>query len=80
MSEDKVNCKEVMHHICESLGVDINSDKCAAIKKHLDDCKGCQSYFKTVEITIDYYRKYNVKMPEDVHDRLMKFLDLDDCE
>lgn len=79
MSEDKVNCKDVMHHICESLGEDLNSDRCVAIKKHLADCSGCQSYFETVEITIDYYRKYNVKMPEDTHDRLMKFLDLDDC-
>ncbi len=80
MSKDKVNCKEVMNHICESLGEDLNSDRCVEIKKHLKECFGCQSYFKTVEITIDFYRKYNVKMPEDAHDRLMKFLDLDDCE
>ena len=79
MSEDKVNCKDVMQHICESLGEDLNSDRCVAIKKHLADCSGCQSYFETVEITIDYYRKYNLKMPEDAHNRLMKFLDLDDC-
>ena len=80
MSKDKVNCKEVMQHVCESLGEDLNSDRCVAIKKHLDDCSGCQSYFETVEITIDYYRKYNAKMPVDAHKRLMKFLDLDDCE
>jgi predicted anti-sigma-YlaC factor YlaD len=80
MSKDKVNCKEVMNHICESLGEDLNSDRCVEIKKHLKECSGCQSYFKTVEITIEFYRKYNVKMPEDAHDRLMKFLDLDDCE
>ncbi len=80
MSKDKVNCKDVMNHICETLGEDLNSDRCVAIKKHLGECSGCQSYFETVEITIDYYRKYNVKMPEDAHERLMKFLDLDDCE
>ncbi len=80
MSKDKVNCKDVMHHICETLGEDLNSDGCVALKKHLDECYGCQSYFETVAITIDYYRKYNVKMPEDAHEKLMKFLDLDDCE
>jgi len=80
MSKDKVTCKEVMHHICESLGEDLNSDKCVAIKKHLDKCTGCQNYFETVEITIDYYRKYNVEMPKEAHERLMKFLDLDECD
>ena len=80
MSEEKINCKYVMQHICESLGEDLNSEKCIAIKKHLDDCLGCQNYFKSVELTIDCYRKYNVQMPEEVHNRLMRFLDLDDSE
>ena len=80
MKVEKVNCKDVMHHICESLGEDLNSYRCIAIKKHLDNCPDCKSYFKTVEITIDYYRKYNVELPEDAHKRLMKFLDLEDCD
>jgi predicted anti-sigma-YlaC factor YlaD len=80
MSEEKVNCKYVMQHICESLGEELNSEKCIAIKKHFDECSGCQDYFKTVEFTIDCYRKYNVEIPEDAHDRLMKFLDLTDDE
>lgn len=80
MKEEKVNCKDVMHHICESLGEDLQSDRCIAIREHLEDCADCKSYFKTVETTIDYYQKYNVELPEDAHKRLMKFLDLDDCE
>jgi len=80
MSKDKINCKDVIHHICETLGEDFNSDRCVEIKKHLEECSGCKSYFESVEITIDCYRKYNVKMPEDAHERLMKFLDLNDCE
>lgn len=80
MNEKIVTCKEVMHHICESLGEDLNSEKCIAIKDHLDECSDCKSYYETVEITIDCYRKYNVKMPKDAHERLMKFLDLDDCD
>ena len=78
MSEEKVSCKEVMKHICESLGADLESDHCRAIKAHLDECEGCQSYFKTVEITIDYYKKYNVELPEDAHTKLMSILKLDD--
>jgi predicted anti-sigma-YlaC factor YlaD len=80
MSTKNPNCKEVMQHICESLGEDLNSEKCVAIKHHLDNCSGCQSYFKTVELTIDLYKKYNVQMPEDAHKRLMSFLNLSDCD
>lgn len=80
MNEKIVTCKEVMNYICESLGEDLNSEKCIAIKNHLDECSDCKSYYKTVEITIDCYRKYNVKMSKDAHERLMKFLDLNDCD
>ena len=80
MSEIKPKCKDVMQHICESLGEELNSEKCIAIKEHLDNCTDCKSYFKTVELTIDYYKKYNVEMPGDAHSRLMNFLDLQDCE
>ncbi len=78
MSDEKVNCKDVMQHICESLGEELNSERCAAIKNHLEKCSECQNYFKTVEFTIDCYRKYNVKIPDGAHERLMKFLDLDE--
>ena len=80
MNEEKINCKVVMQQICESLGEDLNSEKCVAIKGHLEECLRCQSYFKSVELTIDCYRKYNINIPEDVHNRLMKFLGLDDGE
>lgn len=80
MSEQKPKCKDVMHHICESLGEELNSDRCVAIKNHLDDCPDCKSYFKTVELTIDYYKKYNVDIPKEAHTRLMTFLDLNDCD
>ncbi len=80
MSEQKPKCKDVMQHICESLGEELNSVKCVAIKNHLDSCSDCKSYFKTVELTIDYYKQYKVEIPKEAHSRLMNFLDLSDCE
>jgi len=80
MSEEKPKCKDVMQHICESLGEELHSDKCIAIKNHLDNCSDCKSYFKTVELTIDYYKQYKVEIPKEAHSRLMNFLDLSDCE
>jgi predicted anti-sigma-YlaC factor YlaD len=71
-----VSCKDVMKHVCESLGEDLNSDKCRDIKQHLDDCPGCQNYFKSVEKTIEFYRNYNIELPKEAHNRLMSTLGL----
>lgn len=76
MSSEKVTCKVVMSHICESLGEDLDSPKCIAIKEHLDECTDCRNYFNSVEKTIDFYKKYNVDLPDDAHNRLLDFLGL----
>ncbi|MBZ0199767.1 MAG: hypothetical protein K8H86_07865 [Ignavibacteriaceae bacterium] len=77
MIEGKVNCKSVMHHICDSLGEDLQSDKCIAIKEHLDGCTDCKNYFNSIEKTISFYRMYNAEVPDGAHERLLKILDLD---
>jgi len=74
--DKKITCKEVMHHLCENLGEDLNSPRCAAIKNHLDNCEHCKSYFKSIESTILFYKKYNVQLSKDSHERLLDFLGL----
>jgi len=76
----EVSCKEVMKYVCQCLAHDVDSARCRALKKHLDECTDCQNYFKSVELTIECYQKYNVEMPKDTHKRLMDFLDLKDEE
>lgn len=78
MKDEKISCKEVMSHICESLSEEMNSPKCVAIKEHLETCHGCKSYFNSVEMTIDLYKKCTETFPEDIHKRLMAFLELTD--
>jgi predicted anti-sigma-YlaC factor YlaD len=78
MNKTEITCKEVMKHVCESLGENLEDEKCRDVKKHLESCPQCREYFKSVEITIECYRKYNVEVPEEAHNRLMKFLDLEE--
>lgn len=78
MKSTNITCKEVMKHVCQSLGENLDDEKCRDVKKHLDNCPHCREYFKSVEITIECYRKYNVEVPEEAHDRLMKLLGLDE--
>ncbi|MGA7722346.1 MAG: hypothetical protein WCA84_14345 [Ignavibacteriaceae bacterium] len=78
--KNKVLCKEVMSHICESLGEDFNSPKCKAIKEHLAGCPECIKYFKSVERTIEFYKSYNCELSPQAHKRLMDLLGLNDIE
>jgi hypothetical protein len=74
----KISCEEVMKYVCECLAQDTSSERCLALKDHLDNCKQCSSYFQSVKLTIDCYQKYNVEIPDKAHQKLMDFLKLDD--
>jgi hypothetical protein len=76
MNENKPSCKDVMSHICDNLGEEMNSQKCINIKAHLESCTNCQHYFKSVETTIEFYKKYNVNISDDAHNRLISILGL----
>jgi hypothetical protein len=76
MNKNKPGCKDVMSHICDNLGEEMNSQKCIDIKAHLEGCDNCQHYFNSVETTIEFYKKYNVKISDDAHNRLIKYLGL----
>ena len=79
MIEDKkISCQDVMRHVCENLGSELDTERCHEIKEHLEFCLQCQNYFKSVEITIDCYRTYNVELPSDAHKRLIDLLGLDE--
>lgn len=78
MKQEKVGCRDVMSHICESLGEEIDSPKCIAIKEHLNNCDACKNYFKSVELTIDYYRKYSIKLSAPAENKLLSILNLNE--
>ena len=80
MKNNNVDCKEVMSHICDSLGEDLNSPKCVDIKSHLEGCPSCQKYFTSVDSTIMFYKKYDVELDSEGHKRLLSVLGLDDSE
>ncbi|NUN08402.1 MAG: hypothetical protein HUU54_04425 [Ignavibacteriaceae bacterium] len=72
-----VECKEVMMHVCENLGEQLDSPRCVAIKEHLASCDVCRHYFESVEQTIDFYRKYEIDVPENAHHKLVSILGLE---
>jgi predicted anti-sigma-YlaC factor YlaD len=75
--KETVSCKDVMRYVCECLAQDTSSERCLALKEHLDNCGHCREYFNSVKLTIDCYQKYNVELPDNTHKKLMDFLKLD---
>ena len=80
MKKENTTCKEVMSHICDSLGEDLDSPKCTNIKLHLDSCPTCQKYFDSVDSTVQFYKKYDVKLDNEGHERLLSILGLNDLD
>jgi len=80
MNKNKVDCREVMSQICDSLGEDLNSPRCDNIKLHLTNCPNCKKYFDSVDSTITFYKKYNVELDNEGHQRLLSVLGLDDSQ
>jgi len=80
MENKKTTCKEVMNHICDTLGEDLDSPKCSSIKHHLENCESCKKYYKSINETIRIYRKYEWEVSSESHDKLLDFLGLDDFE
>ena len=78
MSEHKISCKEVMVHICDNLGEQLNSPRCIAIKEHLENCPSCNSYMKSIGATIDFYKNYSVDLSKESHNKLFDMLGLND--
>jgi len=76
MNKNKPTCKEVMSHICDNLGEEQNSPRCIAIKAHLEKCDSCMKYFNSINDTVQFYKKYDVHLSEEAHNRLIEFLGL----
>lgn len=79
MNIEIIKCKEVIHHICDSLGEDLDSPRCVAIKTHIEKCNGCKNYLNSLEHVITYYKNYNITLSDEGHHTLMKKLGLEDC-
>ena len=76
MPENKPSCKDVMEHICDNLGEQLDSPRCLEIKHHMDTCPNCTHYFSNIDATIKFYKNYNVTLSEEAHLRLLDFLKL----
>ena len=72
--------KERIKQICDTMGEDFQNPACQEVLKHLDHCPTCKVYYDTLKKTVLLCKENDCaeKLPEDVNQRLLKILDLNE--
>ncbi len=74
--------KKIVEQICDFMGEDLDSPACQEVVEHLKMCPTCRVYFDTVKKTVTLCREMEdeKKLPNDVHSRLFKVLNLNEIK
>jgi hypothetical protein len=61
---ENISCEDVLTFICEQFGEEDDSDRCRAVKEHLDHCPDCGKYCTSMESMIGLYRAASPEFPD----------------
>ena len=72
------NCQHLLAYLSDYIDGEASTAICAEIEAHLGDCEDCRVVVDTLRQTVELYHTLpQPDMPEDVHLRLYKSLDLE---
>jgi len=80
MSEvHQIPCCDMLDHLCDFLDGDLEPEIMESFNAHLAGCLNCQIVVNTVNKTIQLCKDgtQQIKLPQDVHQRLLAELGLD---
>jgi hypothetical protein len=60
MKRPRKECAKTINYICEELGENLHSRRCASIRRHLTGCPDCTGYLKSLRKMVDLYKSYPV--------------------
>lgn len=72
------NEKQLIKMICDNLGEDLEKLKTEELKIAVKSSDKCVKLIKSLDLTVECYKKYNVEVTHDMHKRLMDFLGLEE--
>ncbi len=74
-SEKMTRCQEVVDLLSDYLAGELSEAEIAAIRKHLEGCANCESFFDSLKIAVRMTKKLRAEdIPPEVVDRLQSFL------
>ncbi len=72
-------CEELLKRVCDDLSENINSNLCQQLRDHLDECDDCRNQVESMRETVALYQCLkDKKVPKDIHERLVKMLNVED--
>lgn len=72
-------CEKVLQQLCDDLAEDINSELCAQLKQHLQDCEDCRMQLQSMRSVVKLFQCLKEKdVPPDIHQRLVKLLNVEE--
>ena len=70
-------CHEILQEICADLAEDIDSELCARLREHLQNCPSCARQLSTMRTTVQLYHCLGQQeVPQPIHERLARRLNL----
>ena len=80
MVHEHTKCRYLLGSLSEYIDETLEDELCAEIERHLAECENCRVVVDTLRKTISIVHTTNCAptMPEDVRERLLKRLDLDE--
>ncbi len=78
MNDIHGTCQHLKSQLSAFIDGELDESICAEIEKHMAGCDNCRIVVDTLKKTIMLYREAPAEaVPPDVHDRLVKVLDLE---
>jgi anti-sigma factor RsiW len=73
------SCHALKEQLSGFIDGELDDAVCAEIQRHLDSCEDCRIMVDTLKKTVVLYRESPPEaVPPDVHERLIKVLDLEE--
>ena len=77
MKTKRIQCEDILAHICDKLDSDLDSPRCRKIKEHIAECPNCCAYLDSLKKTIHLYKIYpDPKIPQGVRKKIYSSLKL----
>ena len=72
-------CEKLLKQVCDELSEDVNSEVCSELRQHLEECDDCRNQVESMRGTVNLFQCIQEKkVPRDIHERLLKLLNVDE--
>ena len=80
MNPQDPDCQALLNSLSDFIDGELETELCEKIEKHLTECQNCRIVVDTLRKTITLYQQTVTQdeIPNEVHDRLFKRLDLEE--